>query len=619
MDTINQITLYLTNKQTTINNYLKDQTPLALIFKTLIAAYSIQYLVSLFRTQFKTRWGESGREKMGRLLRHIPIVEKEYRAFLKKETDHAVIEMSEKWKEFGEPITEIPEKGWSFSQVTDLINKYNALTVDPLKHTHTSGSIYSNTFTNSKNNCTDQLCKIIEKYSIKHSNYDMANFTNITDKEYFENKTRMSEFASIIAFIRANKWNPLHDEFKVGIFIERQVVAMIADFVGATKNQMSGVMTSGGTESLMLALHSYRNWGIEKKGLAVGEPVVIVSSSVHAAVFKAGLAYNIRIIEAETDINGRVSMQSVRNLLNKYKKYVVAIIGSSPSYPTGTVDPIEQMGALAKEYGVGFHVDCCLGGFVLKNEYANVEGVTSISFDIHKFGLCAKGSSVLLCNKIDDEYLNYYSIYAIPYWRGGIYGTSRDLGSYSAANALIALITLLIIGKEGYYRQRALLFHTIQHLMTLMEEFSDRICLVNNIAESPILTLRMNPSYIGSQGAIYAFADEMKDRGFLLSKISNDMIHFCLTIRFACDPDGIQKYKDAVCESLDAVYKRNELGEVFSTIGGYGSLTYSQKPTLESVRKVYYIVKFCQNWLLGTTGAKDAIRKVIMVQNSCEL
>lgn len=154
--------------------------------------------------------------------------------------------MSEKWKEFGEPISEIPEKGWSFDQVIELINKYNALTVDPLKYTHTSGSIYSNTFTNSKNNTIDQLCNIIEKYGSKHYKYNTN--INITVREYFENKTNMSELASIIAFIRANKWNPLHDEFKVGVFIERQVISMVANFVGAAKNQMSGVMTSGGTK-----------------------------------------------------------------------------------------------------------------------------------------------------------------------------------------------------------------------------------------------------------------------------------------------------------------------------------------------------------------------------------
>lgn len=57
-------------------------------------------------------------------------------------------------------------------------------------------------------------------------------------------------------------------------------------------------------------------------------------------------------------------------------------------------DPIPQLGALARKYNIGLHVDCCLGSFLMPFLKASgldsgvpkfdfsVPGVTSISCDI---------------------------------------------------------------------------------------------------------------------------------------------------------------------------------------------------------------------------------------------
>jgi sphinganine-1-phosphate aldolase len=77
---------------------------------------------------------------------------------------------------------------------------------------------------------------------------------------------------------------------------------------------------------------------------------------------------------------------------------------SFPNYPYGTVDPIDKIAKKCKTSGVPLHIDMCLGGYLvpfLKTEeghpYFTVpQGVTSISLDCHKYGLSAKGASVLL-------------------------------------------------------------------------------------------------------------------------------------------------------------------------------------------------------------------------------
>ena len=60
-------------------------------------------------------------------------------------------------------------------------------------------------------------------------------------------------------------------------------------------------------------------------------------------------------------------MDALRKAVRKHGNAVIAIIGSTPSYPIGVIDPIEEMAEIAKEAGCGFHIDCCLGAFIINN------------------------------------------------------------------------------------------------------------------------------------------------------------------------------------------------------------------------------------------------------------
>ncbi|KAK7374771.1 hypothetical protein VNO80_08210 [Phaseolus coccineus] len=200
--------------------------------------------------------------------------------------------------------------------------------------------------------------------------------------------------------------NPLHlDVFKSVARFEAEVVAMTAALLGSKEissgGQICGNMTSGGTESILLAVKSSRDYMKSKKGIA--RPEMIIPLSGHSAYDKAAQYFNIKLWRAPVDKNFKADVKAIRRHINKN---TILIVGSAPGFPHGIIDPIEELGHLASSFGICFHVDLCLGGFVLPfaRELGypippfdfSVKGVSSISVDVHKYGLAPKGTSVVL-------------------------------------------------------------------------------------------------------------------------------------------------------------------------------------------------------------------------------
>ena len=135
----------------------------------------------------------------------------------------------------------------------------------------------------------------------------------------------------------------------------------------------------------------------------------------------------------------------------------VVLVGSAPAYPQGIVDPIAEVAALASKHGIGMHVDCCLGGFLLpfmeKAGYAitpfdfRVKGVTSISADTHKYGYTPKGTSVVMYSS---HALRQHQFFVDPSWQGGVYATPTICGSRAGCMIATTWATLLYMGEDGY-------------------------------------------------------------------------------------------------------------------------------------------------------------------------
>ncbi|CAH6419040.1 Pyridoxal-dependent decarboxylase [uncultured virus] len=575
---------------------------------------------------YNTRWGETKIEQLGRYLKKMSYIRGCYDADINKEAKQFREKVIARWETFGKqiesvfqqdssdsrlntdrnlfsfnsPIIRIPEHGWTEEQLFSLIQSYSDITLNNIKDKQLTGTIYSDSLTaRIEDSNTGQ--KISEDDKLRRV------FTRAFEKSYL--------------------WNSLHeDEFGIGSYIEYQVVQMVAHMFGCTDPKtVAGFVTSGGTESLMLAMRSYRNWGMMVKGHGPGESVILAAKSVHAAVFKAGMAYLMKVITIDTDDQGRLDLHDLQHKLRKYGNKVVVVVGSTPSYPTGVIDPITEMAKIAHDHGCGLHVDCCLGGFIINNihtssgklkyniNYLAIPGVTSISADTHKNGLAPKGSSVLVTKCIGlGKNLKYYSIYSIPDWSGGVYGTPKDSGSQSCVPALTALLAMLATGVEGYTKMADSIHETSLRLAEIINEFKEDFTLVAN-PEVNVVAFRLSKNAKLKKGAIYAFAHEMAKRNFIFNTLNGEIIHFCVTMRFVNHSCALNNFKYAMIEALNTTKELNnkliEEGKEFS--GDAGMYCALDAATTPKISELSYR-KYLENKLLGRAGAQDAIREYFL-------
>jgi len=211
-------------------------------------------------------------------------------------------------------------------------------------------------------------------------------------------------------FFSENALNPM--AFKSLKRFEHEVVRMTAHMLNGDKN-VAGTMTAGGTESLLLAVKTYRDRA--RKLRKVKNPEMILPTSAHVAFMKAAKYFDVKPVFAPLDDGFRVDVSAVRKLINKN---TILLVGSAPNYPFGTIDPIEDLGQLAVQHDLPLHVDACLGGFLLPFFEKlgqpiplfdfRVLGVTSISADVHKYGYAAKGASTLMYKSMDYEKYQFF-------------------------------------------------------------------------------------------------------------------------------------------------------------------------------------------------------------------
>ncbi|KAE8687932.1 Sphingosine-1-phosphate lyase [Hibiscus syriacus] len=251
--------------------------------------------------------------------------------------------------------------------------------------------------------------------------------------------------------------NPLHLHVfqSVGRF-EAEVVAMTADLLGskdkASGGQICGNMTSGGTESILLAVKTSRDYMKMKKGIT--KPEMIIAESAHSAYGKAAQYFNIKLRRVPVNKEFKADVKAIRQHINRN---TIMIVGSAPGFPHGIIDPIEELGKLADSYGICFHVDLCLGGFVLpfarKLGYPippfdfTVKGVTSVSTDVHKYGLAPKGTSIVLYRNHE---IRKHQFVAVTEWSGGLYVSPTMAGSRPGALIAGAWAAMMSLGQQGY-------------------------------------------------------------------------------------------------------------------------------------------------------------------------
>ena len=302
---------------------------------------------------------------------------------------------------------------------------------------------------------------------------------------------------------------------------QSEVVQMVNAWVHGG-DQAAGFMTSGGTESILLAVKGSRERGRQEKGITT--PNVVLPTSAHAAFEKACYYFGLESRRITVDAEWRADVTAMSAAIDSN---TVLLVGSAPQYPQGVIDPISEIAALGLSMDINVHVDACMGGVTLPFLERlgmpitpwdfRVDGVTSISVDLHKYGYTAKGASVILHR---NKKLRSYQTFVTDNWLGGFYGSSGVLGTKSGGPMAAAWAVMNYLGDDGYLRLTKAAYDACQQLADAIEQF-------------PELQLRARPdSTLLSFGArethddslpmfdIYAVADLLAQRGWYVDKQS---------------------------------------------------------------------------------------------------
>jgi sphinganine-1-phosphate aldolase len=322
--------------------------------------------------------------------------------------------------------------------------------------------------------------------------------------------------------------NPLHsDLWPSSSKFEAEIVSMTANMLGAsqTEDEICGTVSSGGTESILLAMKTYRDRARDQKG--VRNPEMIAPSSAHVAFDKAAEYFGIKMVRIPVGPDFRADVEAARQAITKN---TIVIIGSAPGFPHGVIDPIEELSNLALEHGIGFHTDGCLGGFVipwiekLGHDMPVIDfrlpGVTSISADTHKFGYASKGTSVVLYRGLE---LRRYQYYTATDWPGGLYFSPTIAGSRPGGLSAACWAGMISMGEQGYMNATARILETATTIKKGIEGIDE-------------LYVLGDPLWVIAFGAktldIYKIMDYMSERGWSLNGLYKpECVHICVTLR----------------------------------------------------------------------------------------
>ena len=311
-------------------------------------------------------------------------------------------------------------------------------------------------------------------------------------------------------YFSENALNPT--AFKSLKKFEHEVVRMSAEIFNGADHAV-GTMSSGGTESVLLAVKTYRDLAKAKRfSLRKFKPEMIVPESVHVAFNKASKYFNVKMVVAPLDDTFRVDVSAVKKLINKN---TILIVGSAPNYPFGTVDPIEELGELAISKKIPLHVDACLGGFLLpfvaKNGHDvplfdfRVPGVTSISADVHKYAYAAKGASVIIYRNMD--YLKH-QFFVDEDWSGGVFVSPALLGTRPGGAIAAAWAALKVQGEEGLKEKAEIVMKIKDQIQEGIKEINE--LQVNGTPVAGIFSFVSTDKSIN----IYAVADYLEEKGW---------------------------------------------------------------------------------------------------------
>lgn len=235
--------------------------------------------------------------------------------------------------------------------------------------------------------------------------------------------------------------------------MEDEIVEMALDLFNAPESA-AGFMTTGGTESIVLAMQTCRDWSRARRGDPRHRGNVVAAETVHPAFNKGAKLMDLEVRRAAVGADLRMDLAAIEALIDDD---TIMIVGSAPNFPYGMIDPIRELGTIAERRGVWLHVDACVGGYlapfvrmigrtIADFDFA-VPAVCSLSADLHKFGFCPKPASTVFYRDADKA---QHHMFDADVWPNGRFLTSTIVGTRPAGGVAGAWATLQFLGIDGY-------------------------------------------------------------------------------------------------------------------------------------------------------------------------
>ena len=453
-------------------------------------------------------------------VRKIPFIENKVQKRLKEAM--MKVEKEEFMPKPNEPFnTVLPEKGWDQKRINQELDKYDdVLEAADWQSGFVSGAVY-----NGSPELTELSTDVYKRYA----------------------------------------WsNPLHaDMFPQIRKMEAEVVAMGLKIFNAGRGA-SGTMTSGGTESILVAMRAYREVAYER-GIVM--PEIVAPATAHCALDKAADYFQMKLVRVP--VSSKTFTCNARAVCHFITSNTIVIVGSAPQFPHGVIDPIKELAKLAQYYGIYMHVDCCLGGFLApfaeKAGFSipmfdfRLEGVTSISADTHKYGFSPKGSSLIMYSS---RKLRTKQFFMEMEWPGGAYGTPAMTGSRPGAIIAATWATMMHFGEEGYVEATRKIISTMQKIESGLRNIPGLF-----VMGKPELSVVA----VGSKDFnIYRLTSEMKKRGWYLSDLQKPPgAH--ITVTMLHTQEGVAEKLISDARQCVEIIKKGEDGNLTGIGAMYGS------------------------------------------------
>jgi glutamate/tyrosine decarboxylase-like PLP-dependent enzyme len=288
---------------------------------------------------------------------------------------------------------------------------------------------------------------------------------------------------------------------------------MVASLLNAGP-EAAGSLTSGGTESILLTVKTARDFA-RRNHPEIIHPKIVIPESVHPAFDKAAHYLDVETVHIPVRKDKRADTAAMEKAISAD---TILLVGSAPCFPHGVVDPISEIGRLAIKYHIPFHVDACMGGlmlpFVEKLGYPvpvfdfRVDGVTSISADLHKYGYSPKGASVIMYRNHE---LRRHQFYVHADWSGGLYGSPTMLGTKCGGPIATAWASIKLSGFEGYLKRARDVMETVKKIQAGINSIRGLYVISN-----PEMSIF---SFTSDVHDVFAIGDELTMQGWHLDRL----------------------------------------------------------------------------------------------------